>query len=356
MNIKGDALMRRISKRILLYFLMAVMVIVTACGQNGGQAGHNIEPQPIRPFQMNTPNSPQSLNSDQNQAVIQMVVHEDETYISLEELVDVLQYNLGWDEETKTHTIGDTDVLYEIKSDSTHVEKEDHDINLEHGPITLEGKTYIPKEAFIKLFQEDMKYEFRNQELIIYSSDNTVNPNDVYIEEEDNTDDELKFEDDPKDSSELDEEVWNVYPAEEESVAVLKKANRHKVLGTARKYLGVKYKFGAKPYATSKRFDCSSYTKHIYKKYGVNLNRISRNQAKQGIAVSRKRLRIGDLLFFYIPGRFKSNKTIGHVGIYMGKGKMIHSATDPKNGVQITSINKAYWKRTFIKARRVISG
>jgi cell wall-associated NlpC family hydrolase len=351
-------MMRRQSKRVLMVFLMTIMVFITACGQNDAQAGPNSNPEQIRPFQMNKTNSPQKLNGGQeNQAVIQLVDREGEQYISLDELVNVLQYNLGWDEETKTHTIGDTDVVYEIKANSTHVEKEENDINLEHGPITLEGSTYIPKEAFIKLFQEDMKYEFQDHQLIIYPSENTVNPNDVFNEEEDdNTNDELNFEDDPEDPPQPDEAAWNVYPDEEDSIAVLKKANRHKVIRTARNYLGVKYKFGAKPYATSRKFDCSSYTKHVFNKYGVKLNRISRNQAKQGRAVSRKHLRIGDLLFFYIPGRFKSNKTIGHVGIYMGKGKMIHSGTEPKNGVQITSINKAYWKRTFIKARRVISG
>lgn len=357
MSKRGDAFMRRKSTRIYLVFLVMIIIVVSACGQNGGQVAQNNENQPITPFRMNSTTPPQNLNMDQqDQAVIEMIVHEDESYISLEELVHVLQYNLGWDEETQTHTIGDTDVVYEIKSDSTHVEKEDIDINLGHKPITLEGKTYIPKEAFIQLFQEDMKYEFRDQQLIIYPSDNTVDPNEVFIEEDDKTKDELDFEDDPEETSQTDEAVWKVYPDEEESVAVLKKANPHKLVNTSRKYLGVKYKFGAKPYTVSKKFDCSSYTQYIYNKYGVNLNRISRNQAKQGKAVNRKNLRVGDLLFFYIPGRFKSNKKIGHVGIYTGNGKMIHAGIEPKNGVQITNINSAYWKRTFIKARRVIAG
>ena len=42
------------------------------------------------------------------------------------------------------------------------------------------------------------------------------------------------------------------------------------------------------------------------------------NKGRLGTFVSRKSLRKGDLMFFYVPGRFKTNKTVGHVGIYIG--------------------------------------
>jgi len=58
-------------------------------------------------------------------------------------------------------------------------------------------------------------------------------------------------------------------------------------------------------------------------------------------------------MYFYVPGRFKSNKKVGHVGIYMGGGKMIHSSPLPKDGVQITNIDKAYWKRTYLYSKRI---
>jgi cell wall-associated NlpC family hydrolase len=92
---------------------------------------------------------------------------------------------------------------------------------------------------------------------------------------------------------------------------------------------------------------------HVFAKQGVELPRLARNQAKRGTLVSRKNLRKGDLLFFYVPGRFRSNKIVGHVGIYIGNNKMIHSYPAPRNGVQIDSINKAYWKKTFLRAKRV---
>jgi cell wall-associated NlpC family hydrolase len=169
------------------------------------------------------------------------------------------------------------------------------------------------------------------------------------------TDESLDFADDPEDPAE-NTEVWIPMDEEEGPLAepVLKNINMTRLISTARNYLGVRYKFGAKAYSSSyRRFDCSSYTRFIFAKYGVKLPRTARAQAKLGNTVSRKSLRKGDLMYFYVPGRFKSNRTVGHVGIYMGNNNMIHASPEPKNGVQITNINKAFWKKTFLKAKRV---
>jgi cell wall-associated NlpC family hydrolase len=73
----------------------------------------------------------------------------------------------------------------------------------------------------------------------------------------------------------------------------------------------------------------------------------------QGMAVSRQALKPGDLLFFYVPGRFRSNSIIGHVGLYIGGGQMIHATPSAPSGVKITSIDSSYWKQKFLSARRV---
>jgi cell wall-associated NlpC family hydrolase len=91
----------------------------------------------------------------------------------------------------------------------------------------------------------------------------------------------------------------------------------------------------------------------VYSVYGVALARTARDQSYQGVNVSRYSLRLGDLVFFFVPGRFRTNTTVGHVGIYIGNNKMIDADSLPKNGVQITDLNRPYWKRTFLRARRV---
>jgi cell wall-associated NlpC family hydrolase len=55
----------------------------------------------------------------------------------------------------------------------------------------------------------------------------------------------------------------------------------------------------------------------------------------------------GDLLFFSRGGRH-----IGHAGIYLGEGKMIH-ASNRRLGVTITDLRQPYYEGTFVVAKRV---
>ncbi len=116
------------------------------------------------------------------------------------------------------------------------------------------------------------------------------------------------------------------------------------IIKTAKKYLGVRYKYGASV-NTTKKFDCSSFTKHIYKTLGKKIPRTSRAQATIGKRISKKNLRVGDLVFF-------GGKIIGHVGIYIGNDKFIHASSAAKR-VTITSLSKTYYKSRYKGARRV---
>ncbi|WNR44808.1 C40 family peptidase [Paenibacillus roseipurpureus] len=117
---------------------------------------------------------------------------------------------------------------------------------------------------------------------------------------------------------------------------------------TAQKYLGTPYVFGAK-YGQTKTMDCSSFTKTVFAEYGITLPRVSRDQAKEGVYVSKSNLQTGDLVFFTTVD---SGKNIGHVGIYVGDGMMIH--TYGEGGVKYTSINKEWWADHYVTARRIL--
>ncbi|HEY4392400.1 MAG TPA: NlpC/P60 family protein [Paenibacillus sp.] len=127
--------------------------------------------------------------------------------------------------------------------------------------------------------------------------------------------------------------------------------NRDELITYAKKFMGVPYEFGAKPYEQSKTFDCSSFTQHVFQKFGISLPRLARQQAQLGSSVSRSDLQKGDLLFFSVPGRFDNDKIVGHVGIYIGNGQMIHTWGDP--GVQISTIDSGYWKDHLLSMRRI---
>lgn len=120
------------------------------------------------------------------------------------------------------------------------------------------------------------------------------------------------------------------------------------VIATAKSLLGTPYVWGGRSFADG-GYDCSGFTQYVYGKVGITLNRVSVDQAKQGLAVSRANLQPGDLVFYSFAG----DGRISHVGIYIGYGKMIHS---PKAGdvVKTTDITTEYWRSRFITARRVI--
>ena len=48
-----------------------------------------------------------------------------------------------------------------------------------------------------------------------------------------------------------------------------------------------------------------------------------------------------------------ANTSIGHVGIYVGNGNFIH-ASNPSDGVKITTLTTGYYKTRYVGARRVI--
>lgn len=99
------------------------------------------------------------------------------------------------------------------------------------------------------------------------------------------------------------------------------------------------------PYKT----DCSGWVQFIYKKFGVDLPRVSRDQAKVGTPVTFKNMQKGDLMFF----SDRADKVITHVGIYLGNDYWISNLSTGQN-VKILSTWGAWSQRTFLWAQRVI--
>jgi len=119
----------------------------------------------------------------------------------------------------------------------------------------------------------------------------------------------------------------------------------HSVLSQALAQLGIPYRWGGT--APSTGFDCSGLVKYVFKTaLGIELPRVSREQAKSGQVVDKNALTPGDLVFFSRKG-----KTINHVGIYLGDGRFVHA---PRTGRDVTISKLAgYWYQRFLRARRV---
>lgn len=118
------------------------------------------------------------------------------------------------------------------------------------------------------------------------------------------------------------------------------------------KVLGVKYSATG---TTTKGFDCSGFTRYIFAQFDIDLSHSSKVQSYEGEKVAESDLRAGDLVFFN-TGRSGSPNTvanISHVGIYVGDGYFVHSASD--TGVTRSKLSQKYYAKRYVTARRVLS-
>lgn len=93
------------------------------------------------------------------------------------------------------------------------------------------------------------------------------------------------------------------------------------------KYLGTPYVWGGeKPGG----FDCSGLLQYVWGQVGVNIPRTTYDQFQSGKAVAKSQLQPGDAVFF--TGSDPKGGLPGHVGMYLGGGKMIEA---PHAGAQV---------------------
>jgi cell wall-associated NlpC family hydrolase len=110
-------------------------------------------------------------------------------------------------------------------------------------------------------------------------------------------------------------------------------ASEAAVVAEAQKYIGVPYLWGGTD--PSKGLDCSGFTQLVFGNLGIDLPRVSSQQATAGKpVVSLAEARPGDLVFF----DYSSDRPgIDHVGIYLGNGKMI-AAPQPGESVKVQDV------------------
>ena len=123
-----------------------------------------------------------------------------------------------------------------------------------------------------------------------------------------------------------------------------------RVIGTAEEYLGVPYRYGGTSPSTG--FDCSGFTQFVFAKQGVRLPRTAHEQAKVGIALPSdwSAGAPGDLVMF------EENIRIGHVAIYAGRNRIIHSSSSG-SGVRYDDLGTKrgeWFVDHMVAARRVV--
>lgn len=135
---------------------------------------------------------------------------------------------------------------------------------------------------------------------------------------------------------------------------------RERVVSLAPNFLGVPYKFGASVSKDSPdAFDCSSLTAYLYAQAGYSIPRVCDEQYNDAKEIPESDAKPGDLIFFKGNRDDISSDKVGHVGIYMGDGEVIHAG-----GVSIgygrvvreKITESKYYPTGFLGFRRLLTG
>lgn len=118
------------------------------------------------------------------------------------------------------------------------------------------------------------------------------------------------------------------------------------LVDAALKWLGTRYRYGGD---SRNGTDCSGLVMRLYSDVcALKLPRTTLGQRDYCTGLKRKEARPGDLVFF---GSSKGNSSVSHVGVYIGKGEMVHASSS--RGVVVSDIDKGYWADRFKGAGRV---
>jgi len=122
------------------------------------------------------------------------------------------------------------------------------------------------------------------------------------------------------------------------------------VESNAKSLLGTPYVWGA---TGPNKFDCSGFTQWVFRDVGINIPRVSKDQARVGQFISFNNLQRGDMMFF--DTHKKRTGKVTHVGIYLGDGNFIHASSAGKKVVIYNFNQKTFYKKRFLWGRRVIN-
>ncbi len=121
---------------------------------------------------------------------------------------------------------------------------------------------------------------------------------------------------------------------------------RSEFINAALGYLGTPYASGG---TTERGMDCSGLIWRAgLEGPGISFPRTALSLSQYAQRIDESELEPGDLVFFDTTGR------ISHVGIYLGNGDFVHSASDgPTTGVIVSNLSESYWSRTYRFSGRI---
>jgi cell wall-associated NlpC family hydrolase len=106
--------------------------------------------------------------------------------------------------------------------------------------------------------------------------------------------------------------------------------------------VGTPYRYGGE--SPDSGFDCSGLVRWAYGRAGLDVPHNSQALYGVGRRIAKTRLEAGDVLFF---------EGLGHVGLYLGSGEMVHAPYTGKR-VEVIRLDETNYGRRLIGARRMI--
>lgn len=127
------------------------------------------------------------------------------------------------------------------------------------------------------------------------------------------------------------------------STEVNTKELRKELVSYALQFVGNPYVYGGT--SLTQGADCSGFIQTLYGKFGIQLNRVSYDQAKNGREISLSEIQPGDLVFYIGSG----SSRISHVSIYIGNNQVVHALNSAK-GICVSNLyyNTPYTVRNVI--------
>lgn len=121
---------------------------------------------------------------------------------------------------------------------------------------------------------------------------------------------------------------------------------RQRILGVAERMVGTPYVLGGE---SPSGVDCSGLVQYAYQQVGIRVPRTTVAQFQAGR--SQRQVLPGDLLFFRTDGSGR----VSHVGIYVGRGQMIHASSGSRR-VRKVSLRQPYWRQRMAGGATFLGG
>ncbi len=125
---------------------------------------------------------------------------------------------------------------------------------------------------------------------------------------------------------------------------------RADIVDHAKELMGLKYKYGGNN--PRQGFDCSGFVLYLYQNAGIDIERVSREQAKQGRSIPVNKAKPGDLVFFKRKG-----KAVHHVSVIVESGvnKLIVVHATNSGVIRENILESRYWEPMIYQVRDILN-